>query len=68
MNIGDTIKLKGITLRGKNRIATHGNTFVFKQKGLDCILVESLENTWRGEKWLGWFDLMEGRKEVEILK
>lgn len=68
MSINDTIKLKGISKRGKERIKSHGDTFILKEQGLECILVESLNLTWRGEKWLGWFDLMEGRKEVEIIK
>lgn len=65
------IKLKGISKRGKERIKEHGDEFVLKQampnsssKGNE-ILVESLDNTWRGEKWLGWFEV---GKDVEIVR
>ena len=68
------IRLKPISKRGKDRINEHGDTFelikedVDKNKdhdGLpDRILVESLNNTCRGEKWLGWFEL---DKDVKIV-
>lgn len=68
------VKLKGISKRGKDRINEHGETFQLidsktknftdsNKKGND-ILVQSLNNTWRGQKWLGWLEI--GR-DVEII-
>lgn len=71
VSMNELIKLKGLSRRGKTRISEHGDTFLLKEKEHftisrfpDSILVESLNNTWRGEKWLGW--LVVGR-DVEIL-
>ena len=68
------IKLKGISKRGKNRINEHGENFELIKEDIDKnkdhdglpdrILVQSLNNTWRGQKWLGWLEI---GKEVEII-
>lgn len=62
------VKLKGLSRRGKTRISEHGDTFRLVREDvggtIHIILVESLKNTWRGEKWLGWFEI---GKEVEII-
>ncbi len=45
--------------RAKNRVREHGADMKLVREGSfqgrPAILVESLGNTWRGEKWLGWF-------------
>jgi len=45
--------------RAKNRVNEHGEVMKLhnesKFQGQPAILVESLGDTWRGEKWKGWF-------------
>jgi hypothetical protein len=58
MKAEDIITLKGISKRGKARVNEHGEQFkVVQVQAAPHILVESLGNTWRGEKWLGWLEL-----------
>lgn len=64
------VTLQPISKRGKDRINQHGDIFELLEKGsnnggqLNHILVESLNKTWCGEKWMGWFEL---EKEVRII-
>lgn len=41
--------------RAKERIKQHGDTMILRQALPGKVQVESLSNTWRGEKWGGWF-------------
>lgn len=43
------------TKRAKDRCKQHGNIMLFKKEVGGRILVESLDNTWKGERWMGWF-------------
>lgn len=63
------VKLKPISKRAKDRVNQHGDTFELVKDApkSNCghqILVESLNNTWRGAKWMGWFEV---GKDVTIL-
>lgn len=66
------VQLNPISKRAKDRVNQHGKIFRLKQKGNapllqgndNSILVESLNDTWRGQKWLGWFEV---DKDVEII-
>lgn len=64
------VTLKPVSKRAKERINEHGAIFSFIKNGdedsclRNSILVESLEHTWRGQKWLGWFDV---GTDVEVL-
>ena len=45
--------------RARNRIREHGEIMTLLGEGMfrsqSAILVESLDKTWSGEKWGGWF-------------
>lgn len=46
--------------RAKDRISAHGKIMEFiRQEPNGRFLVESLGDTWCGEKWSGWFYLEE---------
>jgi len=63
-SINMKVKLKPISKRAKDRINQHGETFDLINEGFNIILVKSLNNTWKNEKWMGWFDLS---KDVQII-
>ena len=50
------VELKGLSSRAKNRIREHGSIMKLLETTGTSILVESQNNTWHGEKWMGWFD------------
>jgi hypothetical protein len=58
------ISIKPISCRAKNRVKEHGSQFRLVSRKDKKILLESLGNTWRGEKWLGWFEI---GLDVEII-
>jgi hypothetical protein len=63
------VQLKPISKRAKDRVNQHGDTFTIVEQedvggSIHAILVQSLDNTWRGGKWLGWFGV---GKDVEIV-
>ena len=41
--------------RAKDRIAQHGRIMELREQEEGKFLVESLEATWSGMKWVGWF-------------
>lgn len=41
--------------RAKNRINEHGPEMLLLKEEDDKFLVQSLEDTFKGEKWMGWF-------------
>jgi hypothetical protein len=43
--------------RAKSRIREHGELMWLEQEKDEKFLVRSLNKTWRGEEWLGWFEL-----------
>lgn len=63
------VKIKPLTKRAKDRVQQHGEIMRFVRRGATGVLVESLNNTWRGEKWLGWFSAEEAQiEEIESKK
>jgi hypothetical protein len=42
--------------RAEERVKAHGQVMLLEQIKGDKFLVKSLNKTWRGEEWLGWFD------------
>jgi hypothetical protein len=50
-----SVILEAISSRAKNRIREHGSEMRLLEERVDKVLVESLDLTWRGQKWMGWF-------------
>ncbi len=49
------VTLVPLTKRAKERVEQHGDRMKLVKTMLGNILVESLNPTWRGQNWLGWF-------------
>jgi len=53
------------TQRAKNRVHEHGEVMILKNTNPNGgSYVESLRNTWQGEKWAGWFK----KEEADIIE
>jgi hypothetical protein len=49
------VKIVPKSKRAKERIQVHGAVMVLVDDKTTAFLVESEGDTWRGEKWKGWF-------------
>lgn len=56
-----------ISKRAKERVKQHGTIMLLKETRHDRFLVESLDNTWHGQKWMGWFTYEEATYSLNAL-
>lgn len=57
------VKIIPLSQRSHNRVNEHGEKMLLIINHPDRFLVESLDKTWGGQKWLGWFDKTEAEFE-----